>query len=242
MARRLLVAGLVGLLALAPLALAPQGEAQAQPRGKAPAAAPQQDWTRTVTRTAEGGYRMGNPAAPVQLVEYISLTCPACARFSAEASGPLAAQVRSGRLSFEIRNFTLNGADLLATLLTRCAPDAQYFAMTQALLADQQRWVGRISGLTDAQRAELRGMQTADASVRLAGIAGLDAIAARHGVPAARLRQCLSDQAQFDQLDRMAAAAEALGVSGTPTFLVNGRLRPGVHHWAELAPLLRPAS
>ena len=34
---------------------------------------------RTVARTPEGGFRMGNPDAPVKLIEYLSLTCPHCA-------------------------------------------------------------------------------------------------------------------------------------------------------------------
>src|SRR3546814_5936191 len=43
----------------------------------AAAPAPQAgDWTRTVTQTAAGSFVMGNPAAPVKLIEYLSYTCP----------------------------------------------------------------------------------------------------------------------------------------------------------------------
>ena len=37
------------------------------------------DWTKTVTETPAGGYVMGNPEAPVKVVEYASLTCNHCA-------------------------------------------------------------------------------------------------------------------------------------------------------------------
>jgi protein-disulfide isomerase len=41
------------------------------------------DWTQTVAQSPEGGMLMGNPAAPVKVIEYASYTCPACASFSA---------------------------------------------------------------------------------------------------------------------------------------------------------------
>src|SRR6185503_10794012 len=40
------------------------------------------DWTETVTLTERGGFLMGNPNAPVKLLEYASITCPHCAEFS----------------------------------------------------------------------------------------------------------------------------------------------------------------
>ena len=39
-------------------------------------------WTEIVSETPEGGYRMGNPDAPVKLVEYASITCPHCGEFA----------------------------------------------------------------------------------------------------------------------------------------------------------------
>src|SRR3546814_9181159 len=58
------------------------------------------DWTKTVARTPEGGFRVGNPDAPVKLVEYGSLTCDHCAHFAEEATPKLLGQyVRSGRVS-----------------------------------------------------------------------------------------------------------------------------------------------
>ena len=61
------------------------------PVGAATAAkAPQaHDWTRIVAMTAEGGFRMGNPAAPVKLIEYGSLACPHCRHFEETGYKPL---------------------------------------------------------------------------------------------------------------------------------------------------------
>ena len=58
------------------------------------------DWTETVAATPEGGFRMGNPEAPVKLVEYASITCPHCAEFAEQGTSALRDQyVKSGRVS-----------------------------------------------------------------------------------------------------------------------------------------------
>src|SRR5699024_5224786 len=78
-------------------------------------------WSEVVTKTEEGGYRMGNPEAPVQLVEYGALSCSHCADFAKESSEELHNEyVDSGRVSYELRFFMLNALDVPATLLATC--------------------------------------------------------------------------------------------------------------------------
>src|SRR3546814_3861690 len=87
----------------------------------AAAPAPQAgDWTRTVTQTAAGSFVMGNPAAPVKLIEYLSYTCPHCAAFSAESAAVLRGRmVKSGKVSLELRNAVRDKLDLAAAALAR---------------------------------------------------------------------------------------------------------------------------
>src|SRR4051794_34300657 len=60
------------------------------------------DWARTVVATPAGGFRMGNAAAKVRLVEYGSLACPHCRHFEETGYKPLVDQyVRTGRASYE---------------------------------------------------------------------------------------------------------------------------------------------
>jgi protein-disulfide isomerase len=204
------------------------------------AAAPQKDWSQTVVATPEGGFRMGNPAAKVKLVEYGSLTCPHCAHFSAEAKGPLAAYVKSGKVSFEFRNYVLNGIDVTATLLARCAPPSKFFALTDRLYATQSSWVGKISGLSQAEKDRLKTLPSGQRLGRLADVGGLTQLAAAGGVSPARGKQCLADEAALDRLGKMGEAAAALGVQGTPTFFLNGQML-GVNEWAQIEPLIRQA-
>ena len=218
-------------LALAALALAIPAATPAQQR---PA---QRDWSRTVAVTPEGGFRMGNPAARVKVVEYLSLTCPHCAEFAREATPRLIADhVRSGRVSLEYRNFVLNPADLAATLLARCAGPTRFFPMSEQLFARQSEWAPRVNAAIEAAG----GDRTPAVLARAAEQGGLTAIAARHGVPAARARACITDRAGVDRLIQIYQAASAAGVNGTPTFAINGRVLE-VNDWPSIQQAIRQA-
>lgn len=224
-------------------AVAGLGVLAAPAAGKAPvrAASAAKDWTRTVTATPEGGFRMGNPAAKLKVVEYGSLTCPHCAHFAREGAPPLIEKyVKTGAASYEFRNFVLNGVDVAATLLARCAGPRGFFGMTETLYATQPVWLGKITGLPRAEKATLNSLSEGARLVRVAEIGGLLDVAASHGVTAVQASTCLRDDAARGKLGTMAEAAEALGVSGTPTFFVNGRMIDG-RAWAEVDAALAQA-
>jgi len=223
--------GVAALGATATLAAAPAKKA---------AAPAKRDWTRNVVVTPEGGFRMGNPNAAVKLVEYGSLTCPTCARFSNSSKAPLAAHVRTGKVSFEFRNYVLNSLDLTAALLARCAGPGGFFRLTESFYATQPQWVGKITGMTQAQKDQLQGLAANQQIARMAQIGGLSQMAAQAAVTPQKAQACLSDEAGIDRLVQMRQAGEAAGVSGTPTFLINGTA-VHAHDWAELQPLIRKA-
>ena len=232
MKRGFLLAAAAALAAI-PAALVPAQPASAQA---------QRDWTRVVTQTPEGGFRMGNPDAPVKVVEYLSLTCSHCAHFAEEGAPQLIANhVRSGRVSLEYRNFVLNAYDLAAATLSRCAAPQDYFALNHAILAAQTQWLARVQALSAEQRQQLQALQPIQGMQRIVGWTGLDAIAARHGITAAEAGACLSNQAALDRVVAMRTAGNELGINGTPSFAINGRLAADVHDWESLEPLLRAA-
>jgi protein-disulfide isomerase len=219
------------VLALASLTLAVPAATPAQQR---PA---QRDWAQTVAATPEGGFRMGNPAARVKVVEYLSLTCPHCAEFARTGTPALVRDhVRGGRVSLEIRNFVLNPADMAASLLARCAGPAHFFPMSERLFATQAQWAPGV----DAALASAGGDVSPQALAAAAEQGGLTAIAAQHGVPAARARQCLTDRAGFDRLVQIYRAAAEAGVNGTPTFMINGSVVQ-VNDWPSIERLIRQA-
>lgn len=216
----------IGLLAAAP-AVAQAPDVSAIPV----------DWTRQAATTPEGGFRLGNPDAPLKLVEFLSLTCSHCATFAAEAMPELLEQIRSGRVSVEYRNYVLNHYDLAAAVLSRCAAPNDYFAMTTHLFARQDVWAGRADALTPAQRAEVEVRPTPQSVARTAELIGLKQIAADHGITPAEATRCLASADGLNQVMAMRDAADRLGVDGTPTFMLNGRMIGGAN-WAMIQPLL----
>jgi len=210
-------------------------------RARPRAAVAQRDWSLIAVRTPEGGFRVGNPAAPVKLVEYLSLTCPHCAEFAHQGSTRLLQDyVRRGGVSVEYRNYVLNAYDLAAAFLSRCAQPRAYFDMSHELLLTQAQWMGRMQSMTDAQRNELRSLSPLLAMQRIVALLGLQAVAARHGISPAQQNVCLANQAGLDQIGQVHEAAERLGVTGTPTFFINGN-KLDVSAWPGVEARIRGA-
>lgn len=243
MKRRLLLGLAVAALGASPALSAapatkapPTKERLAQPR-KAPG---NQDWSKTVAATPEGGFQMGNPAAPLKLVEYGSFTCSHCADF-AEQSVPVLIRdhVKSGRVSFEYRTFVRDPHDVAAALVARCASPAQFFALSHDIFAAHDSWVRRFNGMSPEQVRAIDALPLGERLTRLASIAGFDTMAAKAGVSPAKLKQCLTDQKAVDQLIAIRQLAiNKLGLEATPSFLLNGKMT-GAHSLSELQALLK---
>jgi protein-disulfide isomerase len=209
--------------------------ATARPAVKAAAS---HDWTHTFSTTPDGGFVMGNPKARIAIVEYGSLTCPHCRHFAETGYKPLVSQyVRTGRASYEFRSYILNGIDVAATLIARCDGPRHFFPIAEQLYATQPTWIGKVTG---AETDKLNALPQDQMMLGVAKVTGLIPIAASHGVPPAKAEQCLKSQPAADELAKMAQAAAAAGVTGTPTFFVNGKQVPA-YDWATLEPFLKEA-
>lgn len=211
-------------------------QAQAAPAG--------QSWTETVVRTPEGGFRMGNPDAPIKLVEYGARTCPACGAFSRAAATPLEQNyVASGKVSFEFRDFLVHGAaDLAAALLGQCGGTATFFPILDQMYANQDAYLDRLQQAGPAFQERLNAMQPAQAITALGEQMGLIDFVKQRGVPEAQARTCLADQAAQDRLVKLTQNAQAGGtVTGTPTFMINGRPVEGAVSWPDVEQALKAA-
>ncbi|QCI94655.1 thioredoxin domain-containing protein [Novosphingobium sp. EMRT-2] len=217
----------VGAEAAAPIAkIAP-------PAGKA--------WTDMISATPDGGYLMGNPQAPLKLIEFGALSCSHCAAFSKEGFPKLKDDyVASGRVSYELRLFMLNALDVPAALLATCgSPEA-------VIPLSEQFWDWQPNMFTNLQKDEARFKSLAEQppAQRFAGIAQLggmtDFFAAR-GIAADQASKCLSDTTKATELaNRTDKATKDFNVTGTPTFVLNGK-NLEVASWQELEPLLQKA-
>lgn len=199
-------------------------------------AAPAPDWTRRVTQTPTGAYVLGNPAAKVRLVEYLSYTCPHCAHFTKESTTPLRqTYIRQGKVAVEFRHAVRDGLDLTAALLTRCGAPAGFFTRTEAVFANQDAMFAQIQVWQKANPAPAN----MDAAVKgFATGSGLSALMARQGIPIARQNQCLADPKMRATLVAQANEAwQGRKIPGTPAFLLDGQLLGG--DWNTLEPQLR---
>jgi protein-disulfide isomerase len=246
MRRDRIVAGVALALALAGCGKKDEGAAASgTPAASTAAAVPApagQDWTETVVATPEGGFRMGNPDAAVKFVEYASFTCPHCAHFTEEAADKLHDYVRKGTLSWEFRPFLLNAMDLAPSLLVTCQGAGPAFRLAEQLYADQQNWAMKYQQLSQDEITRIQGLSETDQRVALAKAGGLDTFFGARGLPAAKAEACLTDKAAADKLVALRDLGTGRdGVTGTPSFVVNGTPAKTASDWATLEPVLTAA-
>jgi protein-disulfide isomerase len=241
--KRVMIAG-AALMALGGCNASGNNSSTVAASGPVAAVAPPKgtEWTTTVTKTPDGGYRMGNPDAPIKLIEYGSITCPHCAAFATEGVEALKSKyVASGKVSYEFRSYLLHGQDLMATLLVECGGPEPFFALLEGAYADQQNWIGKLMAMPPAEQQRLQSLPVAAQNVAIARASGLDEFVAQRGVPREAIDKCLTDPKRPDALLAQRNKANEMGLTGTPTFFLNDKIVENVASWKDLEPELRAA-
>ncbi|HEV7233399.1 MAG TPA: thioredoxin domain-containing protein [Sphingorhabdus sp.] len=213
--------------ALALAACGSGGDSSALPKGEpiAKVAAPAgKAWTDVVSKTEAGGYKMGNPDAKLQLVEYGAITCPGCAQFAAQSTEELNELINTGVVAMEFRPFLVHGVqDIPGFLLAQCSGPEAFFPLTEQLFADQQNWLGKISTVTEADQQAMQKMAPPEIATLLATRMGLIDFVKSRGISEDQARACLTDKAAIDAMIALTEkGTKNDGVTGTPFFLLNG--------------------
>jgi protein-disulfide isomerase len=185
------------------------------------------DWTKTVLQTPAGGFRMGNPKAKVTLVEYGSMTCPHCREFEETGTPKLVAQyVKTGKVSFEFRNYIRDPFDMAAALVARCDGSKRFFPLTRALYEEQPTWVQKIRSTPKDQLDQLQALEAPQLVVQAGKFAGFDEWAEKRGIPRAKSAQCLADTAAMEKLSNLtdSVSTDLPNFPGVPTFVLNGKM------------------
>jgi len=200
-----------------------------------------QDWTQTVVKTTDGGYRMGKATAPVKLIEYASLTCPHCRDFTRQGAATLKDKyVRTGKVSWEYRNFVLNPLDVAATLVARCQGADTFFPFVEQLYATQNDWVGKFNSVDEKELQQIGTLPQEQQFVKLVDVSGLKDFFKAHGVPEAKIHSCLTNKAGLAELLKIRDhGANDLKVDGTPNFFLDGDRLEAVYDWPGLEAKLR---
>lgn len=145
---------------------------------------------------------LGDPSAPVTIIEYASLTCPHCATFHTEVLPTLKKDyIDTGKVRLVYRNYPLDGVALRASALADCSGEDRFFGFLDVLFRTQPTW-----------------SRSADP------VGALQAIARQGGMSAEKFAACLQDETLLDKImgERL-AGADGFGVDSTPSFIIQGR-------------------
>ena len=152
---------------------------------------------------------LGSDDAPVTVIEYASVTCPACAAFHENVFPEIKANyIDTGKVRFIFREFPTAPAELsvVGSMLARCAAekggDEAYFLVLDSLFKTQQKWIYG---------------DTRDELMKITAQAGLDGTA---------FDDCVRRQELVDLINEtVAEGRDRYDVNSTPSFIVDGALR-----------------
>ena len=147
------------------------------------------------------GLALGDPDAPVTLVEFADLQCPFC-RHAAVGGLPTVVDryVRSGKVRLEFRNFAILG------------PESEKAARAVDAAAEQGKAWQFIELWYHNQGEENTGYVTDDFIRRIAGgVRGLDA---------AKVVAASNDPSRTESMSAAAREAQIRGIQSTPSFLI----------------------
>ena len=158
----------------------------------------------------------GSVTAPIQMVEYAAPTCPICAAFNTEIFPKLKQKyIDTGKVHYVFRVYPLGPVDVAAEGMARCLPKQNYFSFIDMLYRNQDKW-------------DSDGHQIADIH------GALVQMGARAGMSAQQVDTCIGDAAVQAQTTKIGQEAETkYGITGTPSFIVNGQMRVGVGSWED---------
>ncbi|MDG2002098.1 MAG: thioredoxin domain-containing protein [Novosphingobium sp.] len=192
-------------------------------------------WVEVVDKTPDGGFRMGNPEAPIKLIEFASLTCPHCKVFGEEATDELRDTfVASGRVSWEFRNFILNPIDLTMAMMVRCGSPESFFALTEQSFEGQDQIIDAWDGSSEDQRNQVVGLPPDKRYLHIAKLAGLPEFYGARGIAADQASACLADGAAAEALvNATNEQSEKYDIGGTPAFVIN-EATLDIRNWSEV--------
>jgi protein-disulfide isomerase len=150
---------------------------------------------------------LGNPGAPVKMIEYASVACPHCAAFNNEVWPEFKTKyVDTGKVYYISREMLTGQAAVAAAgfLVARCAGKDKYFIVTDQIYRSQPEM------FADGTLSGARGV--------------LQRIANSAGLSDKQFEDCINDRKALDAINKR---NETYGIrdkiEGTPTFIMNGK-------------------
>ncbi|MFN8579579.1 MAG: thioredoxin domain-containing protein [Gemmatimonadaceae bacterium] len=156
------------------------------------------------------GYVIGNPSAPVQVIEFADFECPACGNFATITEPDVRKRlVETGQISIRFIDFPLPGHPNTweASNAAACANEqGKFWEMHDQIFANQDRWNGVA---TSRPKSELQ---------RLAKAAGVDE---------SKWESCYDARKYNLNIVAHQKEGERRLVGQTPTFIIGSKMLPG---------------
>jgi protein-disulfide isomerase len=152
---------------------------------------------------------MGDPKAPIVMIDYVSMTCPHCAHLTNAVMPEIEKKyVQTGKVAYVLRQFPINPPALQAALLLDCVgvqDTNKYYTFARVLFDAQDKWA------FDANYAE-----------------GLATIANVGGVSREEFNACVSDtDREVKILKQKKDAIDELQIPHTPYIFIDGEVFEG---------------
>ncbi|MEX1248031.1 MAG: thioredoxin domain-containing protein [Anaerolineales bacterium] len=165
---------------------------------------------RVVAYSQKNGVSLGNPEAPVTLVEFADFQCSFCQQSYNQTEASIIGQyVDTGdaNYTYQIVGF-LGPESVAAAEAAYCAADQNYFwEYHDILFAPLNFSHGNSGGYTEEKLVQFAQQ-----------VNGIDMDA---------FNQCLASDEKLAQISAAESLASSLGISGTPGYVINGAVLPG---------------
>lgn len=148
----------------------------------------------------EGSPVLGNPTAPITILEWGDFQCTYCHRFHDTTLNTIEEDyIQKGKVNLIFKDFPLNGQDsVLAAEASHCANDqGKYWQYHNELY---KNWGGERTGWITRW--------------------SLNAFASSVGLDLEKFNQCLDDHKYQEKVNMLYESGKDLGIDATPSFLV----------------------
>lgn len=161
---------------------------------------------------------MGDADAPVEIIEYASMTCPHCASFHATTFKQVKEEyIDTGKAKFIMREFPFDPLAAAVFMLARCSED-NYFAVVDLFFETQRQWAVREGALQEIR-----------------------ALAKQAGFTDESFEKCLTDQKLLDGINAVKDHGyQEMGVRATPTIFIDGEKLEGSRNIRAFRDIIEP--
>lgn len=149
-------------------------------------------------------HTLGNPKAPITMIEYNAPSCPHCAHFRETMFPQVKSDyINTGKVFYILRVFRIVPADAAVESIAHCLPADRYFSFIDLALRNQKVWYPIFNGEYDRS--------------------ALIKLATRAGLSADKADLCIADKDEQTRIDHVTQnATQRYSINAVPVFVING--------------------